>query len=450
MFKSEDYIIKKMKNNSYAITRKGSSFWMTVNEVGLRIINLLFECKETNEICITLSEKYQIPKDIISKDVDNFLLSLHERLKMAANVTEKEISCHNSTDNNKMMTIHITNRCNLNCPYCYKDANTNIVELTKDDITNLVKASYKIGFKTFVFSGGEPTIRDDFFELIPNLHDLLPECKFNLITNGTTELDDDKINIITSYINTMQISLDSSNEEINMKTRGSGSLEKVEKFAEKLLKNNYNSFYFASVPYTSNMQINESINSMPNLLRFAAGAGAQGIYVNMLKPNGRMDIEEYKKYNIDEYWEIIDKTYDELNRLYHLGFKSLNLFAASDYKQILVEYKHSDCCGAGTTELSIDNDGNTYPCPSLMTKEFLLGNIHEESIDKIYSKSYDLYSKISVDNIESCKECPDRYICGGGCRSLAYSMSGDIRGANPHCNQAKKRIALWQEIALQL
>jgi len=37
---------------------------------------------------------------------------------------------------------------------------------------------------------------------------------------------------------------------------------------------------------------------------------------------------------------------------------------------------------------------------------------------------------LTVDNIETCRDCDLRYLCAGGCRAMAYSVYGDIRAYN--------------------
>ena len=170
----------------------------------------------------------------------------------------------------------------------------------------------------------------------------------------------------------------------------------------------------------------------------------------MLKPDGRMDYSQYQQFNIEEYWSEVHKTYEEQHRLYELGFDNLSLFASSDFNQMLEGYCFSRNCGLGCSELAINYDGNVYPCASLMKDDFLLGNIKEMSFSNLYAKSYSIYSECTVDNMNQCKECDERYICGGGCRALAYAYSKNILGENPHCKQCKSRIHFWQLMSVNL
>lgn len=270
--------------------------------------------------------------------------------------------------------------------------------------------------------------------------------KFTKISIGTIKyhLYDDLNKLIRC------LEIDSCEEEINARTRGAGTLEKIKLFIAELLKRNFRNFYLATTPLTSEMSVTPSISTLPQMLRFATNVGAMGLYVNMLKPDGRMDYSQYKQFNIDEYWNGVHKTYEEQRRLYELGFDNIALFAGSDFNQILEGYCFSENCGLGCSELAINYDGNVYPCASLMKDDFLLGNIKEMCISDLYKKSYSIYSECTVDNMEHCKECDERYICGGGCRALAYAYSKNISGENPHCKQCKSQIHFWQLMSVNL
>lgn len=437
-----------LDESAYKVLYKNNTgFWTTLNDTGAEIVSLLMEGADTKKIARFFSEEYSLSYSDVLKDVSYFIKELIDRVEV---YEEDEKKYKGLKD--KSITIHITKRCNLKCIYCYNASGADFTAdpLTKEEIIELIKQAKSQGFNNVTFSGGEPTIREDFFEIIKEICEDINDINITLITNGTTKLSDEKIDRITKYVDAIQISLDSCEEKINAATRGAGTLDQIKLFMTELLKRNYKNFYLATTPLTSEMSDNPSITTLPNTLRFATNFGASGLYINMLKPDGRMGYREYKKFNIDEYWSEVHKAYEEQHRLYELGFTNIALFAGSDFNQILEGYDFSENCGLGCSELSINYDGNVYPCASLMKDEFLLGNIKETNFSDLYAKSYNIYSKVSVDNMEQCSECTERYICGGGCRALAYAYSKDIMGKNPHCKQCKSRINFWQLMSVNL
>ncbi len=60
-----------------------------------------------------------------------------------------------------------TARCNLKCIHCHaRGGEATEEELSTDEAKTVLKDLSKIAeFRTFVFAGGEPLIREDLFEL---------------------------------------------------------------------------------------------------------------------------------------------------------------------------------------------------------------------------------------------------------------------------------------------
>lgn len=60
-----------------------------------------------------------------------------------------------------------TNRCNLKCVHCYQDADEcDNRELSTEEARAMISGIARAGFKIMIFSGGEPLMRDDIFDLV--------------------------------------------------------------------------------------------------------------------------------------------------------------------------------------------------------------------------------------------------------------------------------------------
>ena len=66
--------------------------------------------------------------------------------------------------------IELTNRCNHNCIFCYCpwefDSNYINSELSKEEWFNVIDTYKKYGIQQITFSGGEPLMRDDLFDIL--------------------------------------------------------------------------------------------------------------------------------------------------------------------------------------------------------------------------------------------------------------------------------------------
>lgn len=83
------------------------------------------------------------------------------------------------------LRVAVTPQCNLNCPFCHAEGESNPEALmTPDQITEIVKVAVNLGIKRIKITGGEPLIRRDIVEIIRKINTLeITDC--SMTTNGT-------------------------------------------------------------------------------------------------------------------------------------------------------------------------------------------------------------------------------------------------------------------------
>ncbi len=64
------------------------------------------------------------------------------------------------------MDLALTYRCNNNCAHCYNARPRNFPELSTIEWKQVINRCWEIGIPHIIFTGGEPTLRDDLPELI--------------------------------------------------------------------------------------------------------------------------------------------------------------------------------------------------------------------------------------------------------------------------------------------
>jgi radical SAM protein with 4Fe4S-binding SPASM domain len=92
---------------------------------------------------------------------------------------------HYSADKKPVVIWNVTRRCNLSCMHCYADSHDRAYpgELNAEEGRRLLDDLAAFGVPTVIFSGGEPLIREDVFELASYARDQGLRCV--LSTNGT-------------------------------------------------------------------------------------------------------------------------------------------------------------------------------------------------------------------------------------------------------------------------
>ena len=75
--------------------------------------------------------------------------------------------------------------------------------------------------------------------------------------------------------------------------------------------------------------------------------------------------------------------------------------------------------GAGINSISIEPDGNAYPCVKMHDNKerFICNFLKDDALSILSTYKSNLLKKDLVDNLNKCKDCKIKYICGGGCRA---------------------------------
>ena len=132
------------------------------------------------------------------------------------------------------LRISLTDKCNLNCLYCNpasknKEFLSRNLFLTNDEILRLINIFVsEFGFNKIRFTGGEPLVRKDIFDLLDGVNGLKQKYNFKvgLTTNGTL-LNGKLIKLKSLGIDKLNISLDTLNKERFIFITGKDNIENV-------------------------------------------------------------------------------------------------------------------------------------------------------------------------------------------------------------------------------
>ena len=134
--------------------------------------------------------------------------------------------------------LSITDVCNFKCGYCLPngyqvDKSDNRKFLHLDEIRRLAIVFSKLGVKKIRLTGGEPTVRKDFFEVIKILKYEAGIKKIVITTNGY-HLDEKAKKLVESGLNGINISIDSLDRNIFKNITGHDRLPEILKGIQNL------------------------------------------------------------------------------------------------------------------------------------------------------------------------------------------------------------------------
>lgn len=309
--------------------------------------------------------------------------------------------------------LDLTWRCNERCMHCYLYGQSdprNRGELTTDEIRNVLRQLADAGVFFLTFSGGEPFLRPDCFEILEHARALRfnVKLKTNAVLIGLAEAEA----LRRLAIEQIQVSIYSYRDEIHDSiTNLPGSLQRSLE-AIRLLKA---------------QELKVSITDVLMAQNFGDVAGVQDL-AQQLGAAFTIDPTITPMLNGDRSNLNLCISSKELEEL----FRSEKLVGNVDEfcaPPPPVDGNTVDgcTCSAGQTACYVSPYGDVFPCIQFPV---VCGNLREHSFKEIWRQSARLYEIRSTRtrDLPTCSRCAHAVSCTR-CPGLAY-MEGDMRGVS--------------------
>ena len=332
-----------------------------------------------------------------------------------------------------------TNQCNLKCSHCYQDAGEKYSqELTTAEAKKMIDSIAEAGFQIMIFSGGEPLMRPDIFELVvyASSKGLRPVFGTNgmLITKETAE------KLKGAGAQAMGISLDSLDPEKHNKFRGDNQAYQLAVAGMKNCRE-------AGLPFQIHITLMDwNRDEVCDMIDFAAEIGAVGVQVFFLIPVGRGKYIEETSLEVMEYERTLQKIMAKSAKVPI----SVKPTCAPQFtrvaEQMDIPTRFSRGCLAGITYCIVSPVGDIRPC-AYMTEA--AGNVHTDDFAEVWQNS-SLFKTLRTESYGgTCKDCEFKNKCGG-CRARgSYYHDGDYMAEDSYCAYGKQLLEKMQEISAE-
>lgn len=364
--------------------------------------------KPEAEIVSKLSQLYGIPAEMARSDFNTIkqtidaLLDPDPLCPVCDLQLETDIPFSARPTAPYRMDLALTYRCNNNCAHCYNARPRNFPELTTPEWKQVIKRCWDTGIPHIIFTGGEPTLRDDLSDLIAYAQSLGQITGIN--TNGRRLADRTFLNeLIAAGLDHVQITLESADPQVHdrLVCHPGAWQETVAGIREVTSTSLY--------MMTNTTLLQENAPGLKDTLALLKELGVPTIGLNALIYSGR--------------GQTVGTGLPESD-LPHLLETARQLTSVNNQRLIWytpTQYCHFDPlamqlgvkgCTAALYNMCIEPDGSVIPCQSYYEP---VGNMMKDPWETIWNHplSVSLRERRNVPTV--CKECALLQECGGGC-----------------------------------
>ena len=308
----------------------------------------------------------------------------------------------------EIANIAVTHRCKHDCWHCISPPKEDGEDLDFETIARTISDLEDLGVYSFLFTGGDPLMREDITELVPCVDD---RAVVNVSTPGYMLSQGMAKRLKNGGLQAVFIGLDHCDEDTNDAMRGYDQA-----YAESLeaMGHARDAGLLVALSTVASKERIES-GEIFRFLDFARDHEVDDIAIFEPIPVGKIFGEEEHL--------LLDAQRNKIKGIHTYANKKEN------YPRVIAgPYMDSQDfmgCTAGFNRLHVDADGNVYPCDVL---PFSYGNIKDESIKDIWKRMHRDFlrprsSCLMLDNYRTMAGIAERPIDSARCRDIC----GDAR-----------------------
>lgn len=291
----------------------------------------------------------------------------------------------------ELLDIAITNYCEINCSFCYRQSNAKGKHMLLSDFKKIIKQASKIGVLQIALGGGNPNQHPEFIKFlkITKNSGIVP----SYTTNGYGLTDDI---LRESKINCGAIAI-SAYKPYRMLA------ETIERVTDYNIKTN---IHFL----VNKNSISTAIAWLKSPPMFLNKINAV-VFLNYKPVNTKTNISLPKSNLLPTFFDLIKK-----NRYsFKIGFDSCFMSGIVSY--LIPRSVFMESCDSARYSAFISEDLKMYPCSFMINKDNP-GDLNKESIESVWKSNYLFKNHRERILNNRCIGCQHKNECKGGCTFL--------------------------------
>jgi radical SAM protein with 4Fe4S-binding SPASM domain len=394
-----------------------------INAAAAAILRLCNGSRSIETITDALQRHYALTPSELRTRVDTFLETLSA--KGMVWIKKKPMRWFNAPAPPSIFW-EITSRCNLLCRHCVVASSDTASsgELSTERALELIDEWAHAGVRDITFSGGEPLLRKDFFDLASAAKQ--QNLELSLATNGTL-ITPSVARTLKNLAIDVQISLDGSTPDVYGRVRGN-----AERFDDVIagIRNLLDEAVNLTI---GTVLTRNNVDDIDSILEFVEKTGVPSFRIIPFIPSGRgrenLDLELDPREMKKVYAKLREKRF--ISSVNILPFEFECTFSAPSAEP--VDPSRPNECGGAIHYCTVTPTGEVLPCHYF--EGVVTDSVQNRPFMEVWQKSRFLnyFRSIEIGDIRGhCGECGWLSECRAGCRATNFS-NRDLFGSNNHC-----------------
>lgn len=319
--------------------------------------------------------------------------------------------------------FELTDACNLSCLHCGSNASPqNKNYLSYKDVKNVldqVASAFSPQSIMICFSGGEPLLHPQFFEMVAYAKKIGFSC--GITTNGT--LIDSVVarKMVESGLDSVTFSLDGLRDIHDWFRNRKGAFDRTIRGINNLLDASQGRI----VTQITTVIHGKNIHQLNEMFELVHKLGINSWRIVNLEPIGRALENKDLLLNAKQFCQLLcfirEKRYSPQTEI-DITYGCSHYLMENFEKMVRDNYF---ICGAGIFVASVLCNGDIYACMDIERRaELIQGNIFKDNFVDVWKNKFQFYRCDKSEKCEICRQCSEReFCCGDSAHTWDYASN---------------------------
>ncbi len=397
----------RLEPSGRAVLTVDASRILHLNGTAAEIVKHLLDGLSEEETVKVMGRRYRTPRSVLAEDVRKVratvtALSETDRLCPESDLGVQLVEPYSSDLSAPLrMDLALTYRCQNRCSHCYNEPSRQVAEMDTASWRRALDRIQTVGIPHVVFTGGEPTLRDDLPDLIAYAEE--SGLVTGLNTNGRRLSDRDYTERLREAgLDHVQITLESADPSLH------DALTRSESFHETLA--GLRACRDAGIYCLTNTTLTRvNAPGIEALVDLVAGEGLKTFAVNGMIYSGKGK-QSGLELTAPEVVPLLERLAE---RAREKGLRFVwytpTRYCELNPVEMALGVKQ---CTAARLSMAVEPDGTVLPCQSYYEG---VGNLLTDSWEKIWNHPLCTSLRRPQTPLSECEACEHLSLCGGGC-----------------------------------